>query len=156
RPWITHRTAFADLPGVFASYTQPQTGVIKAVVEVGGGRCHRSTSQTTTFPVLPAAAARMPSGANAIRRTAPTFQSTAATSASVAASKTRTVSWFDDAASQRPEGWKATSVKCLRPELRTEPIGLPVARSQTSRCVPAATARNGPSRLTDRAGTFWG
>jgi alcohol dehydrogenase len=34
-PWITHRTAFDDLIDVFASYTRPETGVIKAVVEVG-------------------------------------------------------------------------------------------------------------------------
>jgi len=34
RPWITHRTAFDDLIGVFPSYTRPETGVIKAVVEV--------------------------------------------------------------------------------------------------------------------------
>jgi 2-desacetyl-2-hydroxyethyl bacteriochlorophyllide A dehydrogenase len=33
-PWITHRAAFDDLPGVFPSYTKPETGVIKAVVEV--------------------------------------------------------------------------------------------------------------------------
>ena len=33
-PWITHRTAFADLPGIFPSYTQPETGVIKAVVSL--------------------------------------------------------------------------------------------------------------------------
>jgi alcohol dehydrogenase len=35
RPWITHRTAFEELIDVFPSYTQPETGVIKAVVEVG-------------------------------------------------------------------------------------------------------------------------
>jgi len=34
RPWITHRSAFDDLPGVFPSYTKPETGVIKAIVEV--------------------------------------------------------------------------------------------------------------------------
>ena len=34
RPWITHRAAFDDLPGLFPSYTRPETGVIKAVVEV--------------------------------------------------------------------------------------------------------------------------
>ena len=34
KPWITHRTAFGDLPDVFASYTKPEAGVIKAVVEV--------------------------------------------------------------------------------------------------------------------------
>ncbi len=35
RPWITHRTGFADLIDRFESYTKPETGVIKAVVEVG-------------------------------------------------------------------------------------------------------------------------
>jgi alcohol dehydrogenase len=35
RPWITHRAAFEDLIDVFPSYTRPETGVIKAVVEVG-------------------------------------------------------------------------------------------------------------------------
>ncbi len=34
-PWITHRTGFDDLPGVFPTFTQPETGVIKAVVDVG-------------------------------------------------------------------------------------------------------------------------
>ncbi len=34
KPWITHRAAFGDLPGLFPSYTRPETGVIKAVVEV--------------------------------------------------------------------------------------------------------------------------
>ena len=34
-PWITHRTSFDELPDVFPSYTRPETGVIKAVVEVG-------------------------------------------------------------------------------------------------------------------------
>lgn len=34
KPWITHRSSFEDLPGVFPSYTKPETGVIKAVVEV--------------------------------------------------------------------------------------------------------------------------
>ncbi|MFO0876163.1 MAG: zinc-binding alcohol dehydrogenase family protein [Gemmataceae bacterium] len=34
-PWITHRTAFDELIDVFPSYTQPETGVIKAVVAVG-------------------------------------------------------------------------------------------------------------------------
>ncbi|MCA1686808.1 MAG: zinc-binding dehydrogenase [Planctomycetia bacterium] len=34
KPWITHRAAFDDLPGLFPSYTRPETGVIKAVVEV--------------------------------------------------------------------------------------------------------------------------
>jgi 2-desacetyl-2-hydroxyethyl bacteriochlorophyllide A dehydrogenase len=35
RPWITHRTRFEDLPGAFPTYIRPETGVIKAVVEVG-------------------------------------------------------------------------------------------------------------------------
>lgn len=34
RPWITHRTPFEELIGAFPSYTKPETGVIKAVVEV--------------------------------------------------------------------------------------------------------------------------
>jgi alcohol dehydrogenase len=34
-PWITHRAAFEELIDVFPSYTRPETGVIKAVVEVG-------------------------------------------------------------------------------------------------------------------------
>ncbi len=34
RPWITHRTPFDTLPEVFESFTKPETGVIKAVVEV--------------------------------------------------------------------------------------------------------------------------
>jgi 2-desacetyl-2-hydroxyethyl bacteriochlorophyllide A dehydrogenase len=34
-PWITHRAAFEDLIEAFPSYTRPETGVIKAVVEVG-------------------------------------------------------------------------------------------------------------------------
>jgi alcohol dehydrogenase len=35
RPWITHRTNFDDLIGDFPSFTKPETGVIKAMVEVG-------------------------------------------------------------------------------------------------------------------------
>jgi alcohol dehydrogenase len=35
RPWITHRSAFEELIDVFPSYTRPETGVIKAIVEVG-------------------------------------------------------------------------------------------------------------------------
>jgi alcohol dehydrogenase len=35
RPWITHRCTFEELIDVFPSYTNPQTGVIKAVVAVG-------------------------------------------------------------------------------------------------------------------------
>ena len=34
RPWITHRTDFGGLIDRFPSYTKPETGVIKAVVEV--------------------------------------------------------------------------------------------------------------------------
>ena len=34
KPWITHRAAFDELPRLFPSYTQPETGVIKAIVEV--------------------------------------------------------------------------------------------------------------------------
>ncbi len=34
RPWITHRTPFADLIANFPSYTKPETGVIKAIVEL--------------------------------------------------------------------------------------------------------------------------
>ncbi len=35
RPWITHRAGFDDVIDVFPSWTRPETGVIKAVVEVG-------------------------------------------------------------------------------------------------------------------------
>jgi alcohol dehydrogenase len=34
RPWITHRTSFDTMPDVFASFTRPETGVIKAMVEI--------------------------------------------------------------------------------------------------------------------------
>jgi len=34
KPWITHRARFDDLIDVFPSYTKPETGVIKAIVEV--------------------------------------------------------------------------------------------------------------------------
>jgi alcohol dehydrogenase len=34
RPWITHRTSFEKMAEVFESYTRPETGVIKAIVEV--------------------------------------------------------------------------------------------------------------------------
>ena len=34
RPWITHRTDFERLIGDFPSFTKPETGVIKAMVEV--------------------------------------------------------------------------------------------------------------------------
>ena len=33
-PWITHRTSFAEVVGNFEGYTRPETGVIKAIVEV--------------------------------------------------------------------------------------------------------------------------
>ena len=32
--WITHRAALADVPGLFESWTKPETGVIKAMIEV--------------------------------------------------------------------------------------------------------------------------
>ncbi len=35
RPWITHRAGFEELIEVFPSYTRPETGVIKAIVEIG-------------------------------------------------------------------------------------------------------------------------
>jgi len=35
RPWITHRARFEELIEVFPSYTKPDTGVIKAIVDVG-------------------------------------------------------------------------------------------------------------------------
>ena len=34
RPWITHRTSFDDMIDAFESFTRPETGVIKAIVEV--------------------------------------------------------------------------------------------------------------------------
>ena len=34
RAWITHRTSFDALAADFPLYTQPETGVIKAVVEL--------------------------------------------------------------------------------------------------------------------------
>jgi alcohol dehydrogenase len=34
RPWITHRTPFVDLIENFPAYTKPETGVIKAIVEL--------------------------------------------------------------------------------------------------------------------------
>jgi 2-desacetyl-2-hydroxyethyl bacteriochlorophyllide A dehydrogenase len=34
KPWITHRVNFEGLIDVFPSYTKPETGVIKAVVEI--------------------------------------------------------------------------------------------------------------------------
>ena len=35
-PWITHRTTLAELPAAFPSYLLPETGVVKAVVEIPG------------------------------------------------------------------------------------------------------------------------
>lgn len=35
QPWITHRTNFENLIGDFPKFTKPETGVIKAMVEVG-------------------------------------------------------------------------------------------------------------------------
>src|SRR5262245_34891965 len=35
RPWITHRAQFEQLIEVFPTYTKPDTGVIKAIVDVG-------------------------------------------------------------------------------------------------------------------------
>jgi alcohol dehydrogenase len=34
RPWITHHAAFEEVPTVFPSWLNPETGVIKAVVKV--------------------------------------------------------------------------------------------------------------------------
>ena len=34
RPWITHRSRFDELISLFPSYTKPETGVIKAMIEV--------------------------------------------------------------------------------------------------------------------------
>lgn len=34
RPWITHRSTFDELIGNFPSYTKPETGVIKAMMEI--------------------------------------------------------------------------------------------------------------------------
>ena len=34
RPWITHRTMLAELPEAFPSYLRPESGVVKAIVEV--------------------------------------------------------------------------------------------------------------------------
>ena len=34
RPWITHHTTLADLPADFPAFTKPETGVVKAMVEV--------------------------------------------------------------------------------------------------------------------------
>ncbi len=34
KPWITHRTSFDEVIDVFPSFTKPETGVIKAVIEL--------------------------------------------------------------------------------------------------------------------------
>jgi alcohol dehydrogenase len=34
RPWITHRAPMMDLIGVFPTWLKPETGVVKAMVEV--------------------------------------------------------------------------------------------------------------------------
>ncbi len=34
RPWITHQARLSELPGVFESFTKPETGVVKAMVHV--------------------------------------------------------------------------------------------------------------------------
>ncbi|TWT72118.1 zinc-binding alcohol dehydrogenase family protein [Crateriforma conspicua] len=34
QPWITHHASFNEVPDVFESWTRPETGVIKAVIEV--------------------------------------------------------------------------------------------------------------------------
>lgn len=33
-PWITHRTSFEDVIGEFESFTRPESGVLKAIIEV--------------------------------------------------------------------------------------------------------------------------
>jgi alcohol dehydrogenase len=33
-PWITHRTTIDEMIPVFESFTRPETGVIKAMIEV--------------------------------------------------------------------------------------------------------------------------
>src|SRR5262249_53119662 len=35
RPWITHRSGFEEVIDAFPSLTKPETGVIKAMVELG-------------------------------------------------------------------------------------------------------------------------
>ena len=34
QPWITHRTSFDDVVGEFETFTRPESGVIKAVIEI--------------------------------------------------------------------------------------------------------------------------
>lgn len=33
-PWVTHRTNFDDVIGQFDSFTRPETGVLKAIIEL--------------------------------------------------------------------------------------------------------------------------
>jgi alcohol dehydrogenase len=33
-PWITHRTAFKNVVAEFETFTRPETGVIKAIIDV--------------------------------------------------------------------------------------------------------------------------
>jgi len=33
-PWITHRTTLDEVIDVFPSYTKPETGVIKAIIDI--------------------------------------------------------------------------------------------------------------------------
>jgi threonine dehydrogenase-like Zn-dependent dehydrogenase len=34
-PWMTHRAALSDVPGVFETWTRSETGVVKALIELG-------------------------------------------------------------------------------------------------------------------------
>lgn len=34
QPWITHRAGLAEVPAVFPSWTQPEAGVVKAMIEI--------------------------------------------------------------------------------------------------------------------------
>ena len=34
QPWITHRAPLADIPTIFPSWVQPNSGVLKAMIEV--------------------------------------------------------------------------------------------------------------------------
>jgi alcohol dehydrogenase len=33
-PWITHRTSFDDVIGEFETFTRPESGVLKAIIEL--------------------------------------------------------------------------------------------------------------------------
>ena len=33
-PWVTHRTSFQDVIGEFETFTKPESGVLKAIIEV--------------------------------------------------------------------------------------------------------------------------